>query len=234
MEIKPRKLTEKQIASNALEFLVSIYGSDFSKINLPIDVDSIVEMIGADLVFDDFEDPTVLGAAIQMGGRERHIIKIASSLADDLELEPRFRFTVAHELGHVCLHFPLVPLLNGQINLLDSDYYQAQPIVLCRESGQEDKEARYERTNYDWLEWQANVFAANLLMPEPLIRKHFEMCIEQIGTDTSSWQDFNFYSNKQRCITAMKSHYKVSYQSMEIRVNKLGLFDDLLNAVFSF
>jgi Zn-dependent peptidase ImmA (M78 family) len=77
-----------------------------------------------------------------------------------LEESPRFRFTLAHELGHMSLHrnLPLdfQSLDASQKAIIDSEHDVAP-------------EPRELKTPRDWLEWQANSYAAALLMPQPTV-----------------------------------------------------------------
>ena len=80
-------------------------------------------------------------------------IFIDPSLAVD---GPRFRFTLAHELGHLTLHRALS---------LDFTSLDASPSGIL--DGRYDLRMGRRRLESprDWLEWQANSYAASLLMP---------------------------------------------------------------------
>ncbi len=228
MQVKPRKLNDRLIKREADKLLTSVYGH---KVSLPIDVDDIVQKMGIDLVYGSFDAPAILGAAIPTAIGERDIIKVNSELADDFEQEPRYRFTVSHEVGHVILHFPLLPPFNNQVNLFSGQPQEAEPIALCREIDIYG-DVRTECTDYDWQEWQANVFASHLLMPEERVRKDFAACLNHIGKDRAMWQGFNAVRSRERCIQALKDRYKVSATAIEIRLKKLGLFDSIWSEVF--
>jgi predicted transcriptional regulator len=62
---------------------------------------------------------------------------------------PRYRFTVAHELGHFFLHFPIV-----------SERYPSAGMVATRWVDEAGDSAQLKRA-----EWEANWFAAAFLMP---------------------------------------------------------------------
>jgi IrrE N-terminal-like domain len=72
------------------------------------------------------------------------------------EWPPRRRFTIGHELGHWCLHRE-----------------RGDPAVYCRTSAVEvpDEESR---AAFAPEEEDANFFAAALLMPARLVRRHYE------------------------------------------------------------
>jgi Zn-dependent peptidase ImmA (M78 family) len=73
---------------------------------------------------------------------------------------PRFRFTLAHELGHLELHRDLeledVGIQGGDIEDGRGDLFQGR---------------REVHTQRQWLEWQANNFAAALLLPNKMLRR---------------------------------------------------------------
>jgi IrrE N-terminal-like domain len=73
------------------------------------------------------------------------------------EWPPRRRFTIAHELGHWCLHLG------------------AEHAVYCRASVI-DSELRGERDSLPLPEEEANAFAAAVLMPAALIREQYAAC----------------------------------------------------------
>ncbi len=66
------------------------------------------------------------------------------------DIPQRKRFTVAHEIGHIVLHHPLS---NERFEKIDY---------------------RGANEKYDQKEWEANQFAASLLMPEDITRKLWE------------------------------------------------------------
>jgi Zn-dependent peptidase ImmA (M78 family) len=81
---------------------------------------------------------------------------------------PRRRFTAAHELGHYRLH--LAPAL-ARSDPADAEMTQSD--VEIAESGEADLAA---------MERQANRFAAELIMPEPVCRALFDRYAGRYGT----------------------------------------------------
>jgi predicted transcriptional regulator len=67
----------------------------------------------------------------------------------------RDRFTIAHELGHLFLHYPMVQKL-----------HPGSPMVATRWVDPSDPEQQRA-------EWEANWFAAAFLMPEAPFRQHW-------------------------------------------------------------
>lgn len=115
---------------------------DLEEVPLPVPVEEWIEgPLGIRFGFGDLSHlgPEVLGAAFVRG----HEIVIDQRV---LEHEGRFRFTCAHELGHVMLHRKVRSVFheNDHVGLFDSP-------------------DRYER--------QADRFAAAFLLPVPLLER---------------------------------------------------------------
>jgi Zn-dependent peptidase ImmA (M78 family) len=97
--------------------------------------------------------------------------------AGERDSEGRLRFTLAHEIGHWICH----------------SESETAPPVLCRS---EDMAIGADRA----LEREANVFAAELLMPEPAVRKVFAEIPRiddtaqafNVSPQAMHWRLFNF------------------------------------------
>ena len=99
----------------------------------------------------------------------------------------RKRFTVAHEIGHLCLH-----MLDGDVEFIDNaDSFR----TLAPEPG-----APWTATRRQ--EWEANQFAAALLMPADLVRQQ-----------VAAIQDLD----------GLARWFQVSQDAMAIRLHTLGL-----------
>ena len=123
----------------------------------------------------------------------------------------RYRFTLAHELGHIELH---------------ADILKKLP---CN-SVAEWKE-RYRvigRRNYGWLEWQANCFAGLLLVPTELLMVHFERTLQttEINELISSFQKRQFKAEDatdyllEKLAERLVNIFDVSIQVLKIRMEK--------------
>ncbi|MCL1830754.1 MAG: ImmA/IrrE family metallo-endopeptidase, partial [Oscillospiraceae bacterium] len=68
----------------------------------------------------------------------------------------RFRFTAAHELAHWILH---------------QRFYSNYTSIACRSTNEtlNNRKDYYPKTADDWTEWQANQFAAAILLPRNLM-----------------------------------------------------------------
>lgn len=103
---------------------------------------------GLDLIFEDayfdIEFDSKLGGAEARTSYHEPLIVVSQTTYDKLERgDPRARMTIAHEVGHLLLH--------------------------CRRPITMNKSARYDRHTDP--EWQADLFAAALLMPKEAFKK---------------------------------------------------------------
>lgn len=93
-------------------------------------------------------------------------IRIDDSL--NYEINPsqlgRYRFTLAHEIGHWVLHEPVARAHRQQGSFFDDT---AEPSIICR--------APLPRTKKEPIEWQADYFAGCLTMPRARAISAFEM-----------------------------------------------------------
>jgi hypothetical protein len=146
------------------------YHAAFGDVELPVPVGAIAEDL-LGLKVDESEDLAVSGMLLPL---ERQIWLNAGEVA------PRRRFTLAHELGHwVCQH------LEGK----------TAP-VYCRAADVRPEPSAADRA----LEREANVFAAELLMPQSRLRSEWGQIpsIEElarrfdVSAEAMQWRLFNF------------------------------------------
>ena len=125
------------------------------KLSAPIPVFDIIEYLGYDVDFRKdgiYEDKNLLGGTII----DQKTIEINENLSDH---EGRMNFTAAHEVGHIILHVPFYNEKHGK----DVSEHK----IISRKDG------GFEGTKKEPEEWQADKFAAFLLMPSELIKKAF-------------------------------------------------------------
>lgn len=111
----------------------------------PIPVEDIARLLGAEIVYSDFQSD-VSGLLIRRGGSA--VIGVNNS-----QHEVRRRFTIAHEIGHLLLH----GASEGEDVHIDKRFN-----VQMRSSASSTAE--------DVAEVEANAFAAALLMPHEMVR----------------------------------------------------------------
>lgn len=110
--------------------------------------------------------------------------------------EHRWRFTIAHEIGHLVMH-------KNTNKLFIEKVHRPMDNVLYRNSNSSTGEYIQER--------EANAFAAALLMPRAKVRE----MVNQIG----SVQD------TEQLIAKLVEEFNVSEQAMRIRLTNLGIID---------
>lgn len=188
------------IKEQAYHMLESYYGKPLQQIELPIPVDVIPESLGYTMNYglEEHLNDAVLG----MIDIENNAIWLHSELGLKSN-RGRENFTLAHELGHHALHREVLE----QESNIQSLFPKETNRILCRETNKKEIQ-----------EQQADTFASYLLMPSPLVKREFEIFCRQrriIPTDSS----------KQYQVTqAMMTIFETSFQAMEIRLNRMGLF----------
>ena len=80
------------------------------------------------------------------------------------DFEPRRRFTIAHELGHLIKHI--------------------DPEIGIKEFMDTEKTLNRKESYWDSKEYEANNFAARLLMPASLLKKHGNIIISEYKQET--------------------------------------------------
>jgi Zn-dependent peptidase ImmA (M78 family) len=238
-------LYEEQIERDAEALLADYQRARGIQIEPPVPIEDIVEKhLKLRVEFDDMHrllgvprsgperEPDVLGAILF---NERRIV-IDESL--DPEEHPtkegRYRFTLAHEGGgHWRLHRNLFTTDHpAQVSLFDE---QAEPSIVCRSSNAKEP-----------IEWQADFYAACLLMPRRLVRAiwrerfgSLDPFIYEINKTNpafaprrSSWVQLgNVFKPEEpdhqivfnRIAKEFAQVFSVSVESMRIRLENLGL-----------
>lgn len=125
---------------------------------------------------------------------EEKLIRV--NAADSLE---RQNFTIGHELGHLRLH---VKSQDRQLSLFEE---HPRRTIVCRRGDRRTTER------------EANVFAANLLMPQDLIIQAYKEIVEKIkgvGPWDGVWRD-----------RLLSRKFEVSMEAMWYRLKDLKLID---------
>lgn len=158
---------------------------------LPLEVDALASCIGLQVNYTPLDDDYSGLLVIRDGTAVAHINK--------LHHPNRQRFSLAHEIGHFVLHEE--QQTSGESAYVDKSmrlYHRAD-----REFGQDAR-----------MEWQANVFAAEILMPEQLLRSK----IFDEGYDLEDEND----------VSRLAVVLKVSEQALAIRLTRMK---DLLEQI---
>ncbi len=168
------------------------------------------------------EDLGYKGTAKILGKVSFHRKTLYLDVSLNGERKAAFRFTAAHEVGHWVLH---------RYNYKNWKFNDDRP----KEDALEDDEStlcRLERrTPKDWLEFQANVFAASLVMPREmfvtaLIQQQQAMGITKnlghiyLSDEKYARRDF------QTIVMHLSHLFGVSKESVRVRVRTLKLLAD--------
>lgn len=229
-------LHEKQIEREA-DLLLDEYALKFAAVTAPpVPVDEIVEThLKLTLVYLDMKSLFPFGDVHGAMWFQRAQIGIEQSL--DPYRNPsrlgRYHFTLAHEVGHWRLHRQHF-MANSAQRLLFEDG-TPKPDVVCRSSEKSQP-----------VEWQANTFAACLLMPRKMVFEEWSkfhgeedgpIAIAELRARYAETAESIFYRgeppvNQESKDAAMKEHYckpladtfQVSAEAMRIRLESLNLF----------
>ena len=148
----PSHIPNKTIEQEAVQLVQAFEKESGTRIKPPIPVFEMIEFLGYDLDFRSYgfyKDPNNLGGL--------HIDEKLVVINENLtEQEGRMHFTAAHEIGHIRLHVPLIMEQKAKEN------------ILCR------KDEGFEEIKKDPREWQADAFAAHLLMPRDMVNDAFK------------------------------------------------------------
>jgi len=209
-------ISKKEIALKAMDLMEAFQTMAGYMVKPPIPVEDIIERsLGLRLVYEDLEkvfgSNDVLGATYVVA----KVICINERLFEHSS-EGRLVFTCAHEAGHWVLHRRYVDAEGG-----DNSKDEA---IVCR-----PRDAKAP------IEWQADYFAACLLMPEKGIREAFQkVCgpepfiINNVkgGVQEGSRSEEPFVEQWPFIAAAMceaGGFSNVSKQAMIIRLQDLGL-----------
>jgi len=217
MEVK--YIHESKIEAAAFK-LLGEYGQKFGEVTQPpIPVEEIIDShLKLDYGFDDLpsslEIPDVLGATWVQFKK----IRIDQSL-DPTEYPAkigRYRFTVAHELGHWQLH-------KSQILENSNSFFETQqkPAIVCRKVSAKKP-----------IEIQADKFAGFLLMPKQMVQNKWKeivgslepyVAVDEISDISERWGLAEDNQPTVQIAKQLAKIFNVSGQSMQIRLVNLKL-----------
>jgi len=137
---------------------------------------------------------------------------------------PRERFTKAHETGHWVCHRPYHSPDNQQFELRTA---KANSYIACRTESIERSRYNREKTDSDWEEWQADHFAAAILMPRSTFKEYASSVIRHVGICRGFLVEGEDRKNKvYQVVEDVAEQFCVSKQAAQIRMTQLGLFVD--------
>jgi hypothetical protein len=211
-------LPEKRIQQDA-ELLINEYVLEHGgAVAAPVPVEELLEVqLKLDLEIDDlcaqFQSNDVL-AVIWFDSK---LIKVDKSLDphESPHLLGRFRFTLAHEVGHWRLHRQYYRADPQQAMLFDG---KGRPAFVCRSS---DKPP---------VEWQADTYASYLLMPTKVVVSAWEawrgnrdaVVLDDLPPAPTAAGRDPANLRLERFCKPMAQQFEVSAEAMRIRLEKLG------------
>lgn len=148
----------------------------------PIPIEKMAELVGATIRYKPLDND--LSGMVQRVDETTAIIGINSTHS-----EVRKRFSIAHEIGHLLLH--------------DENLHVDEKVRSVAQFRNE-----YSSLGVDDGEIEANQFAAEILMPESLLRKDLEKMQ---------------FRSPEEAVEELATSYNVSIQSMTIRLTRLGV-----------
>ncbi len=241
MDIAPRFLSRVRVKEMALAVLAKVFGSE---IPLPVPLDRIVSECNQEIMLigrDDIEpsrlrdgSPSVLGLSRwSRDGKRRELVVHQDLLdADDKPGRRRANFTIAHELFHCIEHLPLVQARCPDVTMARSvAFVSVAPVILRKPWYEKEHRKRTLVTNEDWREWQANQFAAELLMPEEAVREAIKQSLgdELFVAPDGDPRKFADEIARMPCedefgnVICLSDRFDVNAQPMAIRLLSLGL-----------
>ena len=158
--------------------------------SVPIDVDAIVEAYGIEIKRDQV-DEGLSGFIVRSAKGGKAMIGVNRNHHPN-----RQRFTIAHELGHYLLHENEVVHFDGE--------RPGFTVHLRDHASSEGK---------DDLEREANLFAAELLMPARFLRKDVHE------------KPIDLFDDPGKALDTLAKKYAVSREALTYRLGYLGLID---------
>jgi len=206
-------LREKVIEEHA-EMMLGEWAIDHTVITEPpVPIEDILEL-GLKLDFEIADLRSELGHDDVLGGIwfGARLVKVDQSLdpTNNSRLLGRYRFTIAHEIGHWRLHREHLMNDPSMASLFEQNDI---PAFVCRSSSKTPEE------------WQADQFAECILMPRRLVFQTWERWRGE--PDEVALTDLTIDPDDEIALDAfcrpMADLFEVSAQAMRIRLQGLGL-----------
>jgi Zn-dependent peptidase ImmA (M78 family)/transcriptional regulator with XRE-family HTH domain len=244
-DVKPRFLSKRAICLSAEEVLVR-NDLDQDKYEPPTPIELLVENEGIVYAIEDL--PGENGGAVVLGRtRWNDAAREITINADLAESEKecdwhRLRFTLAHELFHAIEHLPLMGGMRqgglARVALLeigvlgDRQRKRRSPAESAVNRWATSARSRGLLTREDWREWQANVFASAVLMPDWAVADAFQkragtgpVCAQppQNPRELALEVAGEILFRGRVYLKSLAQMFDVSRQAMAIRLLDLGL-----------
>lgn len=200
MELRVPVLSYDELRASAN----SILNRHNAKSTVPVPIESIVEFAYSTTIipFHELQKVYAIDAFVS---RDLKTIYVDNGVMESRSPN-RYRFSLAHELGHIVLHREV--FANIAFNSVREWKQQIQSM---------------KETDRRWLEWQAHCFAGLMLVPKnPLV----DRLNEALEVTRESDIDIRKYPDiaKDYICNWIGKHFEVSSQVVEKRLDKDGLW----------
>jgi len=216
------KFLHKDKIEGATLRLLGEYGQKYGVVEKPpIPVEEILEAhLELSLGFDDLVKQLSMSDVLGATWVQDRRVLIDQSLdpTDNPSKEGRYRFTVAHEVGHWELHRHLFMQDQNQTLLFGK---LDNPSIVCRTSSRKKQ-----------IEWQADAFSGFLLMPKVMVFKAWEslrgsrtpyIAKDEMADLSAKWGLAEDELPTVDVARELAGKFNVSGQAMQIRLIGLGL-----------
>ena len=220
MSVQPRRHLNREAIDNKVEEVIRYFDSSaFTRIRSPLYdvVKGLKERHSIPFLFDQDLGYSKNGKKIlgRFDFKPRRI-KIDRILPYD---SPRFRWTLGHELGHFVLHRNIDP---QQITIGKPEIVDTRIQLRFARTAQ--------RSELDWVEWQANQFASAILLPQNLVHQAIVKTQSEFGIpkpgriylDDQPWNIRDYI----RVLREASAKLGVSRTVLRIRLFNLGILVD--------
>lgn len=152
--------TTDYLSKQEIKSLASKLLDESDCLKLPINIENIIQYLDLDIILIDFDDD--VECFLQMDFK--HIIINENKFCSE-KYQKRLRFSLAHEVGHFILHRSLIGFWN--IDSIERSYSFFDTL------------GEYQ---YSVIEKQADSFAAELLVPDDLLKKEYKLLHKEFPT----------------------------------------------------
>lgn len=188
----------KEFAVREARLVLQEWSQSFKSLDIPIPAEDIADLLYHLAIDTTYNLPQNIAGRLYV---EQRIIEVRRD-----DIPQRQRFTVAHEIGHYRLHVLIeqlhLPGFSCDSNTVTSHKTHSGHLLLPGFTSQPTyNTAGLDAHKRRRIEVEANTFAAELLMPAPLV----ERAIDEYGKD----------------INTLASKFEVSRQAMQYRLESL-------------
>lgn len=205
MAYDPPVLSYDDVRKHAEEFLDEFHKNR----SIPTPIEEIVEF---DFGMEVFPIP---GLKDELGVDAFLSSDLTSISVDEdvmMHIKVRYRFSLAHELGHHWLH---------------DDLFQSVEIKSVADWRNVLEEIEDQ---YFFFEYQANSFAGLVLVPPLALKARFTRRLEEAKASGLKHGDVLRHPLRQRLVDGLAGEFEVSEQTMTIRLEKDGLLPPLTDS----